>query len=214
MVFIPLSSQGNKLVTEIERTIGNSGDFELIDERIEKRFALRIQEVTRVVGLVRHDGGAHGAWLFEHNLNEDSIPSPKLTDEIFGPASIIFRYSKLTQVLEVLQMIGGQLAVALYATESDGSVVPELACRLLRFAGRIVWCGVPTGVAVVDAMHHGGPWPASNSVIGSVGPEAILRFRRPVTWQGFPTFAMPLHLRPGHQEKDSFKVFTRSSDLA
>ena len=56
-----------------------------------------------------------------------------------------------------------------------------------QLVGRVVLNGVPTGVAVCDAMHHGGPWPsASNPLHTSVGTRAVDRFLRPVALQGFP----------------------------
>jgi NADP-dependent aldehyde dehydrogenase len=54
-------------------------------------------------------------------------------------------------------------------------------------AGRIIWNGVPTGVAVVEAMQHGGPWPSTSaSWSTSVGQTAVERFRRPVALHGVP----------------------------
>lgn len=51
----------------------------------------------------------------------------------------------------------------------------------------MVWNNVPTGVAVVDAMQHGGPWPATSAPWStSVGTEAVRRFVRPVAMQGVP----------------------------
>lgn len=197
IVFVPMSPRGDDLVSEIEEALSSTGPFEFIDERIASRFEDRTREVAQFAGRVRRDGGTQGAWLFEDTLGERQMIPHELVGEIFGPASVVIRYSALSQVVEVLEVLGGQLAIALHATESEGPMASHLAGRLLRFAGRIVWCGVPTGVAVVEAMHHGGPWPASNSIIGSVGPEAIRRFRRSVTWQGFPASAMPRHLRPG-----------------
>ena len=68
----------------------------------------------------------------------------------------------------------------------------HLGGRLAQRAGRIVFNGVPTGVAVTDAMHHGGPWPAaSNSRYTSVGTHAIDRFVRPVALQGAPSAIAP-----------------------
>ncbi|SCD94259.1 NADP-dependent aldehyde dehydrogenase, partial [Streptomyces sp. TverLS-915] len=46
-------------------------------------------------------------------------------------------------------------------------------------AGRVVWNGVPTGVAVCEAMVHGGPWPATSAPWStSVGTAAVDRFTR------------------------------------
>jgi hypothetical protein len=62
--------------------------------------------------------------------------------------------------------------------------------------GRLVYQGVPTGVAVVPAMHHGGPYPASSAPRDtSVGIDAIYRFLRPLAYQDFPPELLPEPLR-------------------
>jgi len=49
---------------------------------------------------------------------------------------------------------------------------------------------------VSHAMVHGGPYPAtSDSRFTSVGSQAILRFVRPVCYQGFPETMLPEELR-------------------
>lgn len=56
--------------------------------------------------------------------------------------------------------------------------------------------GYPTDVAVSWAQHHGGPWPATTSVVHtSVGMTSIRRFLRPLTWQDAPESALPQELR-------------------
>ena len=56
--------------------------------------------------------------------------------------------------------------------------------------------GFPTGVEVSPAMHHGGPYPATTDVrFTSVGTAAILRFARPVCYQGFPDALLPAELK-------------------
>jgi 2,5-dioxopentanoate dehydrogenase len=48
----------------------------------------------------------------------------------------------------------------------------------------------------VDAMVHGGPYPAStNFGATSVGTLSIRRFLRPVSYQNFPTALLPEDLR-------------------
>jgi len=64
-------------------------------------------------------------------------------------------------------------------------------------AGRVLFDGYPTGVAVAWAQHHGGPWPATNSLHTSVGMTAMRRFLRPIAWQGAPSHALPEELRDG-----------------
>ena len=45
-------------------------------------------------------------------------------------------------------------------------------------------------------MHHGGPYPATtHPFFTSVGTAAILRFVRPVAYQGWPQAALPPELQ-------------------
>jgi NADP-dependent aldehyde dehydrogenase len=45
-------------------------------------------------------------------------------------------------------------------------------------------------------MHHGGPYPATtDGHFTSIGTGSILRFVRPVCYQGFPDGALPEELR-------------------
>jgi NADP-dependent aldehyde dehydrogenase len=74
-----------------------------------------------------------------------------------------------------------------------------LAGRLVRIAarrgGRVLGGGVPTGVAVGWAQHHGGPWPATTqSAHTSVGAASIRRFLRPVVYQDVPHHLLPAEL--------------------
>jgi len=109
-------------------------------------------------------------------------------EEHFGPATVIVRadpaeYPALADSLE------GQLTATIIAADgdTDHAAARELLPALVAKAGRVVWNGVPTGVAVVEAMQHGGPWPATSaSWSTSVGTEAIRRFLRPVALQGVP----------------------------
>ena len=63
-------------------------------------------------------------------------------------------------------------------------------------AGRLIFNGFPTGVEVVPAMHHGGPFPATTDPkFTSVGTAAIYRFARSVCYQSFPQWALPEELQ-------------------
>ena len=63
-------------------------------------------------------------------------------------------------------------------------------------AGRVIFDGFPTGVAVTHGQHHGGPYPASsNPLHTSVGATAIRRFLRPIAYQDAPAAVLPPELR-------------------
>jgi NADP-dependent aldehyde dehydrogenase len=71
-----------------------------------------------------------------------------------------------------------------------------LVALLEQKAGRLVINAFPTGVEVSHAMHHGGPSPAaSDARFTSVGTAALLRFARPVCYQGFPAALLPAALQ-------------------
>ena len=71
--------------------------------------------------------------------------------------------------------------------------------RLLPVAGRLLFDGWPTGVAIGWAQHHGGGWPATTaSVHTSVGATAIRRWLTPVAYQDAPEDVLPLELHDGN----------------
>ena len=83
----------------------------------------------------------------------------------------------------------------MHSGPGDKDLLGWLSPFLRERAGRLIYDGYPTGVAVAWAQHHGGPWPSTNSLHTSVGPTAIRRFLRPVTWQDAPEHVLPSELR-------------------
>jgi 2,5-dioxopentanoate dehydrogenase len=123
----------------------------------------------------------------------------RLAQEIYGPASLAVRADSKQELLDATRWLRGHLTATVHATEQDLADYPELVPLLARKAGRVILNGVPTGVEVTHAMHHGGPWPATtDSRATSVGTAAILRFARPVCFQDVPERALPEELRDGN----------------
>jgi alpha-ketoglutaric semialdehyde dehydrogenase len=121
---------------------------------------------------------------------------PELTEEIFGPESIVFSCKNVNQMLEFARSMEGHLTATIHGTDADLSEHAELVRILERKVGRIVFNGFPTGIEVCAAMHHGGPYPATtHSHFTSIGSFAIYRFTKPVCFQGFPDTALPVPLR-------------------
>ena len=97
-------------------------------------------------------------------------------------------------------MLDGNLVGTVHVdpeSADDLDLARRVVAVLEHVAGRIVCNGWPTGVAVVAAQHHGGPWPAT-TVPGttSVGTAAIRRWLVPVAYQDFPLELLPDALRP------------------
>src|SRR5581483_1402380 len=88
--------------------------------------------------------------------------------------------------------LDGQLSATVFAEPGEHAALGPVLEACLELAGRIVFDGVPTGVAVTTAMHHGGPWPASSAPAHtSVGATAVERFLRPVVFQNAPDASLP-----------------------
>jgi len=120
----------------------------------------------------------------------------RLAEEIYGPVTVAVPFSSGDEMVAAARRLHGHLTATLFATERDLAENRELVAVLAGKAGRLVLNGVPTGVEVTHAMHHGGPWPATTDPRAtSVGTAAILRFARPVCYQDFPDAALPEELR-------------------
>jgi NADP-dependent aldehyde dehydrogenase len=120
----------------------------------------------------------------------------RLSEEIYGPATLVVRAGSKEELMAAARRLRGHLTATVHAAGTDLADYPELVPILVRKAGRVVLNGVPTGVEVAHAMHHGGPWPATTDPRAtSVGTAAINRFARPVCFQDFPDAALPDELR-------------------
>jgi acyl-CoA reductase-like NAD-dependent aldehyde dehydrogenase len=119
------------------------------------------------------------------------IAKAELREELFGPSSLIVRAGSVGQVLDVLHAVGGSLTVTLWGAETESDEVRQIVRAATQVAGRVLFAGVPTGVAVTEAQQHGGPWPSSTQPMStSVGDAALDRFLRPVALQDAPPWLL------------------------
>ena len=119
-----------------------------------------------------------------------------LLEERFGPNSILIEYEDAEELASLAQLFEGSLTTTIHARTADDAGVRRLMTAAEEISVRIVWNGWPTGVTVSPAMTHGGPYPASTSVLHtSVGVTSIRRFLRPITYQNIPEDALPRELR-------------------
>lgn len=122
--------------------------------------------------------------------------NPELFDEIFGPVSTVVKCAGPAEFEEFATRLDGSLTASLHGTEQDLADFRGLIDILEKKVGRLIFNGYPTGIEVCHAMHHGGPYPAaSHSHFTSIGTRCILRFVRPVCYQGFPNPQLPEELR-------------------
>ncbi|WP_349899094.1 aldehyde dehydrogenase (NADP(+)) [Parafrigoribacterium soli] len=121
-----------------------------------------------------------------------------LLDEAFGPLSIVVEYPQGADLAAIAnELFEGNLTGTVHtASGEDDAAIRSLVGWITGHAGRVLFGGWPTGVAVTPAMQHGGPWPATtNDSSTSVGTAAIGRFLRPVAYQDSPAALLPEPLR-------------------
>jgi len=119
-----------------------------------------------------------------------------LSEEIFGPASMVIPVTAKKDMLEIAASLSGHLTATVHGTEEELMEYKELLDILEQKAGRVIINGFPTGVEVCSAMMHGGPFPSTtDSKTTSVGTAAIYRFTRPVCYQNMPQQLLPPELK-------------------
>ncbi|HEU5351412.1 MAG TPA: aldehyde dehydrogenase (NADP(+)) [Terracidiphilus sp.] len=201
LVFLPEQAETVPFLAELRKLTGESAAFSLLTPAIAANFSRSIEVRKQTEGLSAHAATAAGnpcgagAVLLETEI-ETFLARPALSEEVFGPATLVVRYSKREAMMHAAEELEGHLTATILGTERDLAEYRDLIAVLERKAGRVLFNGFPTGVEVCDAMVHGGPYPSSSdSRFTSVGTRAILRFARPVCYQGFPEAELPAELQ-------------------
>jgi alpha-ketoglutaric semialdehyde dehydrogenase len=204
LVFLPAGEDGSKFVAELQESVGGSSAFHLLTGAIRSSYnaGLAARKATKSVTLLAEpecpgDGEEQGvgAALFETDIR-GFLDDPRLSEEIFGPATLLVRHAGRDELLEGARALEGHLTATIHGTEQELPEFRDLIAILESKVGRLVLNGFPTGVEVSHAMVHGGPYPAtSDGRSTSVGSQAIFRFARPVCYQGFPDAALPDELK-------------------
>lgn len=103
-----------------------------------------------------------------------------LQGEAFGNASLMVLCADLSQLVEVIERLEGNLTGCVYSAKdgSDEAAYRRVESALRPRVGRLLNDKMPTGVAVSPAMNHGGPFPATGHPgFTAVGlPASIHRF--------------------------------------
>jgi 2,5-dioxopentanoate dehydrogenase len=146
---------------------------------------------VRAVLTTSCEGRTATPYLYEVS-GTDWLANHALAEEVFGPLGLVIRVRHAAEMQEIAHSLQGQLTCTLHLDEADTDLGRALLPILERKAGRVLANGFPTGVEVVDAQVHGGPYPAStNFGATSVGTLSIRRWLRPVAYQNLPAALLP-----------------------
>ena len=127
------------------------------------------------------------------------LSNPKLLEEVFGPFGLVISCADRHEMKVLMNSLAGQISLTFAASEDDMREYQELFTVAKNKCGRLLFQGMPTGVEVKYAMQHGGPFPATTDPrFTSVGPDAIKRFIRPISFQNWPDEFLPKELQDGN----------------
>ncbi len=204
MVFLPRGDEASSFSNKLRELVGNSGRSNLLTAGICTSYQSAVTKrggnasVKLIAETPEGDassGFSVGAALFETDATT-FLSDSNLDQEVFGPTTLLVHHSNREQVLDIARSLEGHLTATIHGTPEDLLEFADLVTILESKVGRLVFNGFPTGVEVSHAMVHGGPYPAtSDSRSTSVGSQSILRFARPVCYQGFPDEALPDELK-------------------
>jgi NADP-dependent aldehyde dehydrogenase len=200
LVLVPTGPAGDTLTRTVAETAAVAPPGALLDARMREHFlagfaaraaAPGVRTLTAAAAAPTGDAPqAVRAGLLEVDAAD---LGGDLLEECFGPVTVLVRYRDAADAEAVLSRLGGNLTATLHAEAAEPGAAAWLA-RLSRVAGRVIFGGWPTGVAVAPAMTHGGPYPATTTPTTSVGGTAIDRWLRPVTFQTAPPELLPPEL--------------------
>lgn len=200
LLFLP---RGSGLVDRLVEAASTSAPGRMLLDRIhaghrEVRDALAGRPGIRVLveGEISSDDGTTAPTLLATDVPALLGDTEAILTECFGPTSILVEYDDSDQAVQAARAFGGNLTATVHAEPDEADLAARLLRELRDRAGRVVWNGWPTGVAVSWAQHHGGPYPATTAPAHtSVGMTAVRRFQRPVCFQDTPQELLPEELR-------------------
>jgi NADP-dependent aldehyde dehydrogenase len=207
IVFYPAGEGGESFVSSYVEKMRETAPSLMLHKGIRKAYgegldALTGCEGTEVLVSPSSELGAGECQASASVLAADSksfLSDEKMVEEVFGPSTLLVSYETPADLLRIADSLEGQLTASLFGEEKELSQSAELLDLLETKAGRLLFNQFPTGVEVCEAIVHGGPYPATTDARStSVGTGAILRFARPVCYQGFPDEFLPIELKDGN----------------
>ncbi|MET0828087.1 MAG: aldehyde dehydrogenase (NADP(+)) [Microbacterium sp.] len=207
IAFVPTGQRADEFVSQLVEAMRDATTGVLLNDRVMASFQTaerELEDADSVESLLgRVSEGAADSAGFTVDARVLRVHASRVTAEhtveAFGPLVLVVDYDDTAQLLGALEAVPDSLTTTLHVEDSDLPTVAGLLPHIAPSAGRLVFNGYPTGVRVSWAQHHGGPWPATNSLHTSVGITAMRRFLRPLAWQNAPETLLPEELRDDYR---------------
>ena len=206
IVVLPAGDAGDAFVTALRERFDAADRPPLLAKNVVDGLEAGVKTLTGAGAQLLCGGGpADGpGFRFQNTLlrvsAERFLRDPDtFQTECFGPCTLLVTTDGPQQRLAVAGTLAGQLTACICSGggDADDAEYGPLSAVLRPRCGRLLNDKMPTGVAVVPAMNHGGPFPASGQPhFTAVGiPASLTRFTRLACYDGVRPDRLPAALR-------------------
>jgi 2,5-dioxopentanoate dehydrogenase len=203
LLMVQKGSLTRKFLTRIKELLESKEPTPMLNSRIFKNFSERVQKISGSGPEIEN----HSRGYIRIIDSGEFLKNLDFSEEVFGPYTLAVVFEKEGELLQLVSALKGQLTASLFFLEEEWKTMRPALILLEQKVGRMIYQSVPTGVEVCPSMHHGGPWPASSDPrFSSVGIDAIKRFLRPISYQGYPEIALPVELKESNPSNFSTRL--------
>ncbi len=203
LIFTLAGTCATRLVTELGSRIEAAPSGTLLGATVRDdlvRTRRRWEDAgARVAAEAGHSGSG---WSVSNAIltidGEGFLANPEvLQEEAFGNYSMLVVAADMTELQNCLGVLEGSLTGTIYGAADDEDGYQRVERLLRPRVGRLLNDKVPTGVAVVAAMNHGGPFPSTGHPgFTAVGmPASFDRFTLLQSYDNVPDRRLPAELK-------------------
>lgn len=202
LIVLQWSPEAEKLIADMAGRLSATIEGVMLTPGIRKNFVANTTARAQQTGVkVLAQGNAtsmcSAAPIWFETGAKEFLGNHALSEEIFGPSSLVIWCEDAAEMLAVARQLEGTLTATVHAGANEAKAYRELFDVLAERAGRLIYNGYPTGLEVSHAIVHGGPYPSTSDGgrSTSVGTRALNRWARLVCYQNFADELLPSELQ-------------------
>ena len=202
LIVLQRSAEAETFVKNLAAKLTATPEGAMLTPGIRKNFATNTatrakQAGVKVIAETKTSGACGAAPVWFETEAKTFLSNRGLSEEIFGPSSLVVWCRDRAELLEAARHLEGTLTATVHAGVAEAAGQGDLIELLVAKAGRVILNGYPTGLEVSPAIVHGGPFPATSDGgrSTSVGTRALTRWARLVCYQNFADGLLPAELQ-------------------
>ncbi len=202
LIVLERSAVAEQFVAQLTERLGATPEATMLTAGMHKAFVGHTEKRARQPGVkllvsAPQEAACGAAPVWFETDAKHFLGNHALSEEIFGPSSLVVWCENRAEVLAVARRLEGSLTATLHAGATELEAQRDLLDVLAERAGRVILNGFPTGLEVSHAIVHGGPYPSTSDGgrSTSVGTRALYRWARLVCYQNFTEALLPPELQ-------------------